>query len=328
MELELRHLRVVCAVAESGSVTKAAARLGLAQPALTTQLQRIERALGGALFERDRRGARPTPLGELVLARAKVLLPAVDNLRSEAVRLTSTHQQTNVYRIGSMGNSLMAGLVMRLSDGEPEAQVTTQASWSAVELVEQVSAGRLDFVLVGRCGDSAPPSDHGLEWRVIAIDAVGVLLPEGSPLASGDEVNLADLADVHWAATPGDGCFGECFAAACARAQFTPKSLYETDLRVCIELVEAGKTVVLCQPTFRETPGIVALPLAGAPLRWRHLLGWHPDAVSDVVADRIYHHAIDAYRDSLRHSPRYASWLRRHPRFGAQVGQPMPDAMA
>ncbi len=59
MNLELRHLKVVCAIAETGSVTKAASLLGLAQPALTAQLQRIERTLGGPLFERDRRGARP-----------------------------------------------------------------------------------------------------------------------------------------------------------------------------------------------------------------------------------------------------------------------------
>ena len=52
MDIELRHLRVICAIAESGSVTKAAASLGLAQPALTAQLQRIERALGGPLFDR------------------------------------------------------------------------------------------------------------------------------------------------------------------------------------------------------------------------------------------------------------------------------------
>ena len=52
MDLELRHLRIVCAVAEAGSVTKAAASLGLAQPAVTAQLRRIERTLGGQLFER------------------------------------------------------------------------------------------------------------------------------------------------------------------------------------------------------------------------------------------------------------------------------------
>ncbi|HCU51791.1 MAG TPA: LysR family transcriptional regulator, partial [Micromonosporaceae bacterium] len=77
MNLELRHLRVVCAIAETGSVTKAASLLGLAQPALTAQLQRIERTLGGPLFDRDRRGATPTALGELVLARARVVLPAM-----------------------------------------------------------------------------------------------------------------------------------------------------------------------------------------------------------------------------------------------------------
>ena len=54
MNLELRHLKVVCAIAETGSVTKAASQLGLAQTALTAQLQRIERTLGGPLFERLR----------------------------------------------------------------------------------------------------------------------------------------------------------------------------------------------------------------------------------------------------------------------------------
>ncbi|GGX78164.1 hypothetical protein GCM10010510_23850 [Streptomyces anandii JCM 4720] len=52
MELELRHLRTVRTIAEAGSLTKAASLLGLAQPALSAQLRRIEGALGGALFER------------------------------------------------------------------------------------------------------------------------------------------------------------------------------------------------------------------------------------------------------------------------------------
>src|SRR5687768_16480593 len=99
MELELRHLKVVCAIADLGSVTKAASALGLAQPALTAQLQRIERTLGGPLFVRDRRGARATPLGELVLARARVVLPAVEGLRAEAARLTGADSTQRRYRI-------------------------------------------------------------------------------------------------------------------------------------------------------------------------------------------------------------------------------------
>src|SRR3954454_16119118 len=116
MELELRHLRVVCAIADAGSVTKAASVLGLAQPALTAQLQRIERALGGALFERDRRGARATALGELVLSRARVLLPAMKGLQDEAARLAGAGDDAAMsrYRIGAAGGPVIGGLVARL----------------------------------------------------------------------------------------------------------------------------------------------------------------------------------------------------------------------
>src|SRR5687768_4104648 len=55
-ELELRHLRAVCAIADEGSVTKAAARLGLTQPALSAQLRSVERLVGGQLFERTPAG--------------------------------------------------------------------------------------------------------------------------------------------------------------------------------------------------------------------------------------------------------------------------------
>ncbi|OLF13801.1 LysR family transcriptional regulator [Actinophytocola xinjiangensis] len=322
MELELRHLRVVCAVAESGSITKAAARLGLAQPALTTQLGRIERALGGPLFQRDRRGTRPTPLGELVLARAKVLLPAVEDLRDEAVRLSGIDPATLRCRIGSTGNSMVSGLVRLLSEDQPEATVIPHTSWSAQELVDKVAEGRLDFAVIGICGDMQPPAEHGLEWRLIAVDAVGVLLCDDHPLAGGAEVDLADLADSRWVAAPGEGCFGECFATACARVGFTPKPMYETDLRVCIDLVEGGQAVALAQPTFRELSDMRAYPLAGAPLRWRHLLGWHPEAPAQAVAAKVHQYAMAAYTDSLRHSPNYARWLAAHPRFGAQEHSP------
>ena len=75
---------------------------------------------------------------------------------------------------------------------------------------------------------------------------------------------------------PGDGCFGDCFAAACARAGFTPRTMYEMDVGSCIDLVQAGHAVGLCQATFRRVHGLATVPIAGAPLRWRHLLGWHP----------------------------------------------------
>ncbi len=157
MDLELRHLRIVREVADAGSVTKAATRLGLAQPSLTAQLKRIERSLGGPLFERDRNGARPTPLGEMVLARARVLLPAVRELQEDAVRFANTSEQIPGYRLGATNGAILGGLVERLTADSPGTPVTTRTSWSARELTTMVTAGLLDFALVGTCGDSRRP---------------------------------------------------------------------------------------------------------------------------------------------------------------------------
>jgi DNA-binding transcriptional LysR family regulator len=317
MNLELRHLRVVCAIAETGSVTKAASLLGLAQPALTAQLQRIERTLGGPLFERDRRGARPTALGELVLSRAKVLLPAMKGLQDEAARMAGTGSALSRYRLGAVNGPIVGGLVHRLAADQPQAQITTYASWYADELVQMVLAGKLDYALVGVCGDAAPSPENAVAWQVVAVDAVFVLLPEAHPLAAGDDIDLADLAPAQWVAAPGDGCFADCFAAACARAGFTPRKIYETDIRGCIDLVESGDAVALCQPTFRPVAGLTTRPLAGAPLRWRQMLGWHGESPAAAIADRVLAHATEAYRDSVRRNPPYAAWLERSPTFGA-----------
>ena len=317
MDIELRHLRVICAIAESGSVTKAAASLGLAQPALTAQLQRIERALGGPLFDRDRRGARPTPLGEFVLARARVLLPAVKGLQADAVRLTGSGATITRYRVGATNGPIVSGLVRRLAQAHPYATVSTFASWSRDELARMLLANRIDVAVVGCCGDSVPSSGDGLLWRPVCVDVVGVLVSQRHPHADGVEVDLADLADERWANAPGDGCFSDCFAAACARAGFTPAPALETDVSACLDLVLDGAAVVLAQGAWRPVPGIVLLPLAGQPLTWTHFVGWHPQGPAAEVSEEVVRHATEAYRETIDAHPRYAAWLRDNPRFGS-----------
>jgi DNA-binding transcriptional LysR family regulator len=329
MELELRHLRIVCAVADAGSITKAANTLGLAQPALTAQLQRIERVLGGVVFERDRTGIRPTPLGELVLARARLLLPAVSGLQAEAARFSNSGGRNGdvpaSLTIGSATGHLLGRLLHHLTSDYPGMRVTTQVSWSADELAAMVADGRIDFTIVGVCGDAPPPVQPGLTWRVLGTDPVFVLLPADHRLAGARSIPLSDLATEEWGATPGDGCFADCFAAACGRAGFAPSTLYETDVVSCIDLVESGDAVVLCQPTFREMPGVVAVPLEGVPLTWRHLIGWHPDGPAAGLADQVIRLAGLAYVDSIARSPLYSSWLTGRPQYGVEGVDHSPE---
>jgi DNA-binding transcriptional LysR family regulator len=318
MNLELRHLKVVCAIAETGSVTKAASQLGLAQPALTAQLQRIERTLGGPLFDRDRRGARPTALGELVLSRARVLLPAMKGLQDEAARLAGAANDETMsrYRIGAIGGPILAGMVRRLSAAQPDAQITTHASYWVDELANMVVAGKLDYAQVGVCGDAMPSADYGLVWQTIAVDAVCVLMPDDHPCTKGADIDLAELAEEQWVGSTGDGCLGDCFAAACARAGFTPRRVLETDVRSGVDMVESGEAVGLCQPTFRPPAGLTHRPLRGAPLRWRLVLGWHPDSPAARSASKVMRMAEEAYQEVVARNSAYVEWMADHPQLG------------
>ncbi|MER5747892.1 LysR family transcriptional regulator [Streptomyces sp. NPDC059913] len=317
MELELRHLRTVRAIADTGSLTKAAAALGLAQPALSAQLRRIEKALGGPLFDRDHTGARPTILGELVLERARVVLPAVSELQEEAVRLANAWGAMERFRLGGTHGPLLGGLVDRLVASHPAAPVSTYTSWSVTEIATQLVDGRLDFALIGTCGESPPPAHDRLTWQVIGVDPVFVMLPESHRLAGEAELDLAELARECWADVPGEGCFADCFVSACARAGFSPVSVYETDTASVVHLVQVGRAVGLCRATFPPAPGVVTRPITGSPLSWRHLLGWHPrSAAAGAAAGSVSGYTRAAYDEAVRRSGSYTDWLAAHPRFG------------
>lgn len=131
MELEARHLRMVCAIADLGSVTRAAAALGMSQPNLTRQIQRMERALGGALFDRDGSGSVPTALGGRVLARARAVLPALDDLNAD---MRDAATGAGDIRYGAEAGPLAAGMLSQLRALYPSAQVRFRTD----------TAGRLD----------------------------------------------------------------------------------------------------------------------------------------------------------------------------------------
>ncbi|WP_151771782.1 LysR family transcriptional regulator [Streptomyces abyssomicinicus] len=299
MELELRHLRVIREIADAGSLTRAATALGLSQPTLSAQLKRIERTLGGVLFERGRLGVRATPLGELVLARTRVVLPAVEELRQEAALFARTRSGLRRFRLGGTHGPLLGGLLARLPDAASGVPVSTLTTWSERELATQVSDGRIDFALVGVCGSAHPPAAPQVSWREIAVDAVHVMLPVTHPLVGRAEIDLAELAGEDWGAVPGDGCFADCFSAACTRAGFTPRSLYETDTSSVVHLVQVGRALGLARATFPPTPGIVTRPLARTPLTWRHLLGWQDAAQPAPAVDLVFTQARAAHADAL-----------------------------
>ncbi|GAA1976676.1 LysR family transcriptional regulator [Isoptericola halotolerans] len=310
MEIDLRHLRLVSVVADQGSVTKASAALGMAQPALSAQLNRIDQALGGPVFVRDRHGARPTPLGELVLRHARVLLPAMEAFHDDVRRhVLDRPDVATSLRVGTVATVLGGIFLSRLRADLAGVNVTSFTSWSADAVALRLADGTLDIALVGACGDAVLPTEGGVEWTQVRTDPVFVLVPERHRFADADEVPLGELARENWLSAPGDGCFERCFVAACAHAGFTPREVSETERASAVEQVREGHAIALVQPLLLDHPGVRAVPLQAEPLRWTQYVGWRGDAGERFDVDLVRAAAVYSHAEAVRRSPAYERYV-------------------
>ncbi|MGW5054298.1 LysR family transcriptional regulator [Actinokineospora sp. NPDC004072] len=306
MELQVRHLRVVCAIAAAGSLNRAAAQLGLGQPALSHQLRRIEKLVGGALFRRGQAGVECTALGVLVLRRAKAIVSAFDELERDFHRQEPRAAES--IRIGWNNSALATPLLAALREVLPGKGIRTRADVSRSRLLAQVANRGVDLALVMICGQrelAAPPRVRAL---TLVREPSFVALPADHPLARRAEIALGELAGESWIVTGcGDGC-RVVFRELCLAHGFDPAISHDVDIDATREdLVIAGCGVALVQPTRPQRPGLVIRPLAGTPLHVRHVLAWREDAPlrARELGTRL---AADYWRLADR-TPHYRDWL-------------------
>ncbi|WP_369394485.1 LysR substrate-binding domain-containing protein [Streptomyces sp. CG1] len=314
MDLEVRHLRVICAVAEAGSLTRAAASLRMTQPGLSAQLRRIEAMLGGPIFDRGQKGAVPTALGELVLPRARAILPGIDGLLSDTARAARCGTARGRVRLGSVGAPLLADLIVATRELLPGAEVTTRCQYSPSPLLDDLAAGRLEAAVLGdNPGHELPPRE-GVVLRPVVTEPVFALLPSTHPMAGCEEVNLEELLGDDWAMPhPDSDRTREYWSSVFSRTGHQPHAPYEAEGRQLIDIVRAGLAVSLCQATFIEVAGVAVRPLAGNPLWYRHVLGWRSDGPPAVHGDKIVRRVAAGYLATCATAPAYARWRRRHP---------------
>ncbi|KZB79154.1 LysR family transcriptional regulator [Amycolatopsis regifaucium] len=312
MDVELRHLRVVCAVADAGSITRAAIGIGSTQPALTAAVQRIERAFGGTLFVRGRGGVVPTAFGERVLAHARTVLAAADTMHRDAARWLAEEQKRPV-ALGGIGGSMVVELADRLGDSGRAPAVSVTTEFSPLRLLDLVAGGQLDAAVVADYPGHVLPAAPRVALRPLAAQPVFVAIAADHPAAQGTEVELADLAAERWVLGPSDGAgWPECFEEACARAGFRPQVAHRsTELRPLQRLIAAGRAISPCQVTFPASPGIAIRALTGDPLWMRYLIAWHTEGAFGGNSDALLAAAKAAYRSDTDSSHTYRHWLTR-----------------
>jgi DNA-binding transcriptional LysR family regulator len=188
MHLKLRHLQVFHAVMEEGSVSKAADRLHLTQPAISIALSRLEELLGFSLFHRSKGHFAPRPEAYLLHGDAELAIMAVEQFANRA-RLIK-QGGLGLLRVGSIGATAF-GLLPRLIAGftadNPLVEVDLRVR-SSTQISYLVSNGQLDIGLV-----EAPAAAPSLDVKEFLLPCV-CIFPAGSALEQKDCITPQDLA--------------------------------------------------------------------------------------------------------------------------------------
>jgi DNA-binding transcriptional LysR family regulator len=186
--MDIHHLRYVLAVAEHLNFGRAAEALHTAQPALSQQIRKLEREVGGPLFERTKRYVVLTPLGRELVDEALVIVESVDRLTTRLRDASATPRGR--LRVGSITPSTV-GIVPRVLPSYQDQFPHVDLVVDAIALDEQVAAlieRRIDIGIF-----RGPVTDDRLLTVPIAREYYCVSVPAAHPLARKPVVRLSDL---------------------------------------------------------------------------------------------------------------------------------------
>ena len=196
MDIDPRHLRILLAIAEHGTFTRAAAAQRISQPAMSSAIARLEKQLGVRVLERGRHGADLNDFGKLLVRHARGLHALLGQAKAEIDRKRLGYE--GPLKIGGTPVTLIElvpAAIEQLSRGNPRISITVMEGVDAM-LLEKLRAGEID-VMVSGVSHVSPPLD--VEQEVLLELSFDAVVNGRSRLAKRSVMSLADLADVQWA---------------------------------------------------------------------------------------------------------------------------------
>jgi LysR family transcriptional regulator, benzoate and cis,cis-muconate-responsive activator of ben and cat genes len=186
--MELRQLRYFVAVAETGNISRAAAKIFLTQPALSRQIKALEDEIGQCLLERQAHSIRLTPVGETFLREARELLQHADQVL-ERVRASGKGVRLRVGYAPSLGSGILSRAVENFTQTHPGAQVEL-FDLSTAEMLAGLESNKLDVALtIGGGGET-----RGLKWAPLVRAPWKLAVNRKHPLAPLKRVSPAEVA--------------------------------------------------------------------------------------------------------------------------------------
>jgi DNA-binding transcriptional LysR family regulator len=234
--MNLRHLRSFVAVAEEGSFTKAARRMGIAQPSLSQQIRALEADLGGPLIERLPRGIRLTGGGRALLPEAQAAVRAAERaLQAARTAMGLEAGELEVATLLSMAVGILPHVAAVWLERYPEIEIRMREYTHHSLLEESVRQGVGDIAVGPR-----PTVWHG-PLEELGMEELVVVLPFSDPLAGEETIGLEALADRQWVLYPPGHGLTDLVEGACRAAGFQPRvSVRTTQVEAATRLAAAG----------------------------------------------------------------------------------------
>ncbi len=292
--VDLRRLRTFATVAELGTVSKAALRLRITQPALSRQLSSLQQALGLRLFDRVGRGLALTAAGEQFLADCRSVLGHFDSL-AERVALLQ-RGDTGILKLAAPPHtieSVLSAFLPRYAARFPNVRV---------KLLEAL--GREQTALLERgdahIGIRHDQGDRRFQSRVLPPDELLAACAPSLELGGIGTIDIARLASYPLLVLDSGYSIRRLFNAACRLADVEPNILLESRApHTLLALAEARHGVAIIPSllrTDRYTLRIVRVTYRGKPLQERFVIQWdgrrpmppYAEGFCDALAEYMY----------------------------------------
>lgn len=190
MYYDLPDLRLVAAIADCGSLTRAAVRIHLAPSSASHRLTQFEAALGTPLFTRHPRGLKPTPAGESLLRHARQVFAQLEQMHADLAPYASgLNSQVTVFANTNAINCFLPEDLGDFLRENPRIRVSLEEHPSPA-IIQSVAAGQVEIGVV-----AADSSLSGLETQPYRRDHLVLIFPADHPMANHESLDFVEVLD-------------------------------------------------------------------------------------------------------------------------------------
>jgi DNA-binding transcriptional LysR family regulator len=240
--MTLRQFECFVAVAEEGSFTRAARRVGISQPSLSQHIRGLEAELGGLLFDRLPRSVSLTPAGRTLLPEARVAVRAVERGWQNARSVLALEAgELEIATVLSLAVGLLPRHIRVWHERHPNVAIRLHEFRHRVLLEDAVEQGVADFALGPR-----PVRRWDGPLEVVGWEEFVLVSPSSEPLARRRSITMDDVRDRDWVLYHPDHGLAGVVEEVCRQAGFRPRGTVRTSqAEGAVRLAAAGLGIAL-----------------------------------------------------------------------------------